>query len=106
MREKGIGASSFTIGQIAEIIPRGTAGVDNYTTYGFSVMSMLSGQKGRDYFIFENPMVKDEFTLACRNPKRDNHYWKKHYSDARLRINPKYVQAPAPPIFSVESAMN
>ncbi len=67
VRAKGTGANTYTVGQIAEMIPRGTAGVDNHATYGFSIMSMLSGQNGRDYFVFENPMVRDEFTAACRN---------------------------------------
>ncbi|WP_244886814.1 hypothetical protein [Rossellomorea vietnamensis] len=83
---------SFTIKEITELIPRGTADVENYATYGFSLMSMLSNQKKRDYFIFENEGVGDEFTSICNNNhNRDNYYWKKHYLNEVVRINPKYV---------------
>lgn len=81
----------FSIKEVSSIIPKGTAGIDNPATYGYSFMSMLSGQKDRDYFIFENKNLKDEFTQNCRNPNRDNYFWKKHHSDEDLRINPKYL---------------
>ncbi len=83
----------YTIKENAIVIPKGTAGVKNYSTYGFSFMSMLSGQKNRDYFIFENKEIRDEFTTICNNNYgRDNYYWKKHYLNERLRVNPKYLK--------------
>ncbi len=30
----------FTIAETADLIPRGTAGIDNYSTYGFSLTSL------------------------------------------------------------------
>ncbi|MEH6942047.1 hypothetical protein [Bacillus sp. JJ722] len=83
----------FTIKEIANIIPKGTAGINNYSTYGFSFMSMLSGQKNRDYFMFENVVLRDEFTLICNNNyDRDNYYWMKHHLNTRLKVNPKYLK--------------
>ncbi|MGD7023613.1 hypothetical protein ACQCVK_13515 [Rossellomorea vietnamensis] len=82
---------AFTIKEIMMFIPRKNSGIKNYTTYGFSFMSMLSTQKNRDYFIFENPGVRDEFTSQCQNRLRDNFYWKKHSMGQRVRINPKYL---------------
>jgi len=83
----------FTITEIAELIPKGTAGINNNSTYGFSIMSMMSGQKHRDYFIFKNTALRDEFTAVCNNnTNRDNYYWKKNYPDEKLRINPKYLK--------------
>ncbi|RKL61380.1 hypothetical protein DXT63_17085 [Thermoanaerobacteraceae bacterium SP2] len=85
---------TFTIAEIAELIPRETAGVNNYATYGFSIMSMFSGQKHRDYFIFETKGLRDEFTSICNNNHdRDNYIWKKLYKNKRVRINPKYIKA-------------
>ncbi|TYR74470.1 hypothetical protein FZC79_13390 [Rossellomorea vietnamensis] len=81
----------FTIKEIMMFIPRGTAGINKYATYGFSFMSMLSTQKNRDYFIFDNPGVRDEFTASCQSRLRDNYYWKKHYLGQRVRINSKYL---------------
>lgn len=84
---------TFTIKEIANMIPKGTAEVNNPSTYGFSFMSMLSGQKNRDYFIFDKEGLREEFTSICNNNyNRDNYYWKKHYLNGHLRINPKYMK--------------
>lgn len=48
---------SFRIKEIADFIPKGTAGIHNHSTYGYSFMSMLSTQKYRDYFVFENKNI-------------------------------------------------
>lgn len=81
----------FTIEQIADILPRGLSGVSNYSTYGFSLMSMLSNQKGRDYFIFNNTNMTKVFTDTCNNNHdRDNYLWRKLYLKEQCRINPEY----------------
>ncbi|WP_421383374.1 hypothetical protein ACOJQI_02900 [Bacillus salacetis] len=82
----------FTIKEIMMFIPRKSSGIKNYATYGFSFMSMLSTQKNRDYFIFENPEVRDEFTAQCQNRLRDNYYWRQHYLGERVRVNSKYLK--------------
>lgn len=83
----------FTVGEISDLIPRGTAGVNNYSTYGFSIMSMLSTQKERDYFIFNNTNLSDEFTSTCNNNyNRDNYHWRKNNINDKCKINPKYIK--------------
>lgn len=83
----------FTVGEISDLIPRGTAGVNNYSTYGFSIMSMLSTQKERDYFIFNNINLSDEFTSICNNNyNRDNYHWRKNNINDKCKINPKYIK--------------
>lgn len=83
----------YTISEISELVPIGTAGITNYSTYGFSIMSMLSSQKGRDYFIFNNSGLRDEFTTICNNNHdRDNYYWRRYYANEGLKINPKYIK--------------
>jgi 5-methylcytosine-specific restriction protein A len=85
--------STFKISLIAQLIPKGTANVTNYATYGFSIMSMLSGQKQRDYFLFEKSHLRDEFTsVANNNTNRDNYHWLKNHPDELVRINPKYFR--------------
>lgn len=83
---------NFNIKELAELIPKGTANVCNDGTYYYSFMSMLSGQKDRDYYIFDNENLRDEFTTACNNTKRDNRYWQKHCLNECLSINPKYLK--------------
>lgn len=84
---------AFSIKEISDIIPRGTAGINNYATYGFSFMSMLSSQKERDYFIFDDYQVKRELTTVCNNNyNRDNYYWKKNLLEVYVLINPKHLR--------------
>lgn len=94
VEEKGLDENKqFSIEEITDLIPRGTAGIDNYATYGFSIMSMFSGQKDRDYFIFNNPKVKEDFSVICNNNfSRDNYLWRKEYINEKCRINPKYIK--------------
>lgn len=81
----------FTIEEIANILPRGTAGVSNYSTYGFSLMSMMSNQKNRDYFIFVNSDMTKILTEHCNNNyDRDNYLWRKQYLKEQCKINPVY----------------
>jgi predicted HNH restriction endonuclease len=82
----------FTVSEIAELIPIGTANITNTATYGYSLTSMLSKQKNRDYFIFQKPSIQDELTSLANNPKRNNYYWKTHYLNEKLKINPKYIE--------------
>lgn len=84
----------INIGEITELIPRGTAGVNNYATYGYSLMSMLGGQNHRDYFLFDTEGLRDEFTAICSNTHdRDNYLWKKLYLNEKVCINPKYIKS-------------
>lgn len=86
-------SNPLTIKDISNLIPRGAAGISNYSTYGFSFMSMLSGQNNRDYFIFTNKRLREEFTSICNNNHdRDNYAWKKHYLNEQLIINSKYIE--------------
>lgn len=80
----------FTVKEITEMIPRGSAGVNNHSTYGFSIMSMFGNQKGRDYFIFDDFDTTKLFTDLCNNSDRDNYAWRKYYMSKTCVINPKY----------------
>lgn len=80
----------FTIEQIADILPRGTSGVSNYATYGFSLMSMFSNQKERDYFVFSDANMTKVLTETCNNYNRDNYLWRKLYLKEKCKINPRY----------------
>lgn len=83
--------NKFTVKEIASIIPIGTEGISNPATYGFSFTSMLSNQKNRDYFIFNDPRVQEHLTILAKDPNRNNYYWKSHFGSEKLIINPKYL---------------
>lgn len=92
IKKKGININKvFTVSEIAKLIPIGTANVTNSATYGYSMTSMLSKQKNRDYFVFQNSDIQDELTTLANNPKRNNYYWKTYFANEKLKINPKYA---------------
>lgn len=81
----------FKISDIEKLIPFENMDIENKSTYDYSVMSMLGGQSGRDYFIFKDMEdLRDIFTEECNNSNRNNTLWKKKYGDERFIINPKY----------------
>ena len=82
--------AELTIGKIAEIIPRGTANISNYSTYNYAMLALFSGQRNRDYFLFSNPQIKAILTKESNNPNRNNNFWRKFTSES-VRINPKYI---------------
>lgn len=66
--------------EISALITKGTAGINNYSTFGFSLMSMLSGQKIEINLFLIIKDLMEEFTSICNNNfNRHNYYWKKHY---------------------------
>ncbi|MDO4927212.1 MAG: hypothetical protein Q3980_16330 [Turicibacter sp.] len=83
---------SFTIKAIEYFIPKGTMDINTNSVYGFSMMSMFSNQRDRDYFIFENKKLPEKFKEICMSHNRDNFYWRKQYNNERCQINPKYIK--------------
>ena len=84
-------SKTMTIRDISNRIPIKTEGISIYSSYNYAMIALFGGQKGRDYFLFENPkMRRDLFTKQANNPLRDNNFWRK-YSNERVTINPKYI---------------
>lgn len=84
---------TFTIKAIEYFIPKGTKGINTNSVYGFSMMSMFSNQRNRDYFIFESEHLPETFKEICMSHNRDNFFWRKNYELEKCRINPKYIRA-------------
>ena len=78
------------IRDISNRIPIGTENISNYSSYNYAMIALFGGQRGRDYFLFEDPKIKEFFTEQANNPLRDNNFWRK-YSNEWLTINPKYI---------------
>ncbi|MHA1267982.1 MAG: hypothetical protein ACTSRS_22350 [Candidatus Helarchaeota archaeon] len=81
---------TITVRDISNRIPIGTAGISNYSSYNYAMIALFSGQKERDYFLFEYPHIRSRFTEQANNPLRNNNFWKE-YMDESLTINPKYI---------------
>jgi len=82
----------YTIAKIGAIIPKQDSGIQKYESYNYAMTSMFSGQKGRDYFIFNNSKLKNEFTYLANDATRDNRAWKNLYGNEKIWINPVYLQ--------------
>ncbi len=81
----------FRILDIEKLIPYEESGLDSKSIYNYSIMSMLGGQSGRDYFMFlGNTDLRDIFTQEANDPSRNNAYWK-NFKDERFKINDKYI---------------
>ncbi|MDQ0902760.1 hypothetical protein [Paenibacillus sp. V4I7] len=81
----------FTIGQIGEHIPIGTAGICNPASFNYAMIALFGNQKGRDYFQLESPALREAFTEQANQSTRDMKFYLKHALEP-LTINPKYVK--------------
>ncbi len=82
---------TMTIKDISERIPKGTGGIFIRSSYNYAMIALFGGQKGRDYFLFEDSkMRRDLFTKQANNRLRNNNFWKRHKNE-RVTINPKYI---------------
>ncbi|PAV28421.1 hypothetical protein CIL05_17470 [Virgibacillus profundi] len=79
-----------TITEVVNLVPYKATAIENYTSYAYAITSMLSNQKKRDYFLFENQEVQDRLTFLAKYQNRSNHEWKLSYSNEIVWINPKY----------------
>ncbi|MNW54018.1 hypothetical protein D3C74_316040 [compost metagenome] len=80
----------LTIQDIMNLIPIGTGGICNPGSYNYAIIAMLGKQKGRDYFLFDDPIMTERFTQQANKSTRDMSFHKK-YKDIPLILNPKYL---------------
>lgn len=80
---------SFTIGEVVKRIPQEAVGIKKSESYHYALNALFGCQKGRKYFVFNNPTVQNEFTSEANNPLRDNRFWK-NYVETVVKINPDY----------------
>lgn len=81
----------LTIGQITDHIPLGTAGICNPASYHYAMIAMFGGQKGRDFFVFEDEALSADFTEQANNSTRDMRFYRKH-EHVKISINSKYTR--------------
>ncbi|PLT48045.1 hypothetical protein B8V81_0177 [Paenibacillus pasadenensis] len=82
----------LTVGQVAELVPLGSGGICNPGSYHYAMIALFGGQKGRDFFLFENAELQAAFTEQANQSSRDMRFYRKH-ADAAITISPKYVRS-------------
>lgn len=82
----------LTISEVLKLIPLGTGGVCNPGSYNYAFIAMFGKQKERDYFVFDNPAIANDFTNQANQSTRDMNFYKKHL-DTIVKVNPKYIKA-------------
>lgn len=85
-------SDNLTIGEIIDRLPLGTGGLCNPASFNYALVSLFSGQKQRDYWIFQNPELKRAFTKQANNSTRDMRFYLKHAAE-KISVNPKFVNA-------------
>lgn len=79
----------MTIQGIMNLIPLGSGGICNPGSYNYAFIAMLGKQKGRDYFLFDDPAIAEAFTQQANLSTRDMNFHKKSM-DIGVKINHKY----------------
>jgi hypothetical protein len=82
---------TFTIGQITDHIPLGTAGICNPASYHYAMIALFGRQKGRDYFELGGAKLQEAFTGQANQSTRDMRFYIKH-AEEPVTINPKYLR--------------
>lgn len=80
------------ISDVIDMLPLGTGGLCNPTSFNYALISLFSGQKQRDYWVFQNQEVRHSFTEQANNSTRDMQFYLRH-ADERISLNPKYINA-------------
>ncbi|WP_339812797.1 hypothetical protein MKY63_10785 [Paenibacillus sp. FSL R7-0189] len=84
-------ASTLTIAEVVTLLPLGSGGICNPGSYHYAMIAMFGGQKGRDFFIFEEEALSTAFTEQANNSTRDMRFYHKH-EHAKISINPRYTR--------------
>ncbi|WP_211748750.1 hypothetical protein [Paenibacillus sp. Marseille-Q4541] len=71
------------------LIPLGSGGICNPGSYNYAFIALLGKQKGRDYFLFDEPAMAEAFTQQANQSTR-NMGFHKHHANLTVKINPKY----------------
>ncbi|MDU4694545.1 MAG: hypothetical protein E6Y08_01910 [Paenibacillus sp.] len=82
----------LTVGEVAELVPLGSGGICNPGSYHYAMIALFGGQKGRDFFTFEDETLHMAFTAQANQSSRDMRFYRKH-SDASVTINQKYARS-------------
>ena len=82
-------SEQLTIQDIMSLIPLGSGGICNPGSYNYAFIAMLGNQKGRDYFLFDDPDMVEEFTQQANQSTRDMNFHK-HHANLTVKVNPKF----------------
>lgn len=86
---ENITSTTFTIGEVVDHLPLGSAGICNEASFRYALVSLFSQQRQRDYWIFDNPEVSQAFTEQANQSTRDMRFYDKH-SGEKVRVSEKY----------------
>ncbi|SFM25460.1 hypothetical protein SAMN03159341_12268 [Paenibacillus sp. 1_12] len=82
--------SKLTVDNVMERLPLGTAGICNPASFNYAMIALFGSQKGRDYFEWESPALRETFTEQANQSTRDMKFYAKH-AEQSITLNPKYV---------------
>lgn len=91
LEEKPERKKKLTVGEVAELVPLGSGAICNPSSYHYAMIALFGGQKGRDFFSFDDEQLRAAFTDQANQSSRNMRFYREH-SEAVITINPKYVR--------------
>lgn len=82
-------SDQLTIQDIMNLIPLGSGGICNPGSYSYAFIAMLGKQKGRDYILFDDPVLTEAFTKQANLSTRDMNFHMKNLN-IFVKVNAKY----------------
>ena len=73
----------LTIEKIQQLIPKGTENIDNYGSYNFAMLTLLSTNH-RKFIVYEDKAVEQPINEEVAKTNRNNGIWR-HHSNARVK---------------------
>jgi len=72
-----------TIGQIEALAPKGTAGINNSSSYAFAMLTLLSTFR-RNFVVHEDYDAQNSINAEVVIANRNNGFWR-HYLNSRIQ---------------------
>jgi AraC-like DNA-binding protein len=85
-------ATEFTVGEVVDMLPVGTAGICNEASFNYALISLFSQQRQRDFWVFDKPEISRAFTEQANQSTRDMRFYQLHAVE-KLQINSQYLNS-------------
>ncbi|MFD1775433.1 hypothetical protein [Paenibacillus rhizophilus] len=90
LEAQGSTTTEFTVGEVVDLLPVGTAGICNEASFKYALVSLFSQQRQRDFWVFDKPEISRAFTEQANQSTRDMKFYDSH-SKEKVNLNSKYI---------------
>lgn len=90
LEAQGSTATEFTVGEVVNLLPVGTAGICNEASFKYALVSLFSQQRQRDFWVFDKPEISLAFTEQANQSTRDMRFYLLHAQE-KVKVNSKFI---------------